>query len=418
MLIFRKLLATRYFLAFVSSAFLLALRFYSLPDHASCRTLCGMGSLSLVGPLVPRRKTKSRGAKRDASAEIAATLRQGRVFQQISETLPDLLYIYDLAEQRNVYVNREVGTMLGYTAEEIRGMGSDLLVRLIHPDDLPRIEESHRQIAALEEGETTETEYRIRRKDGVWRWLCSRESVFMRDSAGRPTQKLGIAQDVTERKNAQEAIQWQAALLRHTTDAATLGFYVADSETDAALYYNARFLELWNLTDFAPHLEANALTHSEVMRRCLPQIESPDGSAAEWEPMRGAADSDAMAEEIRLTGGRVLRRFSTQINGETTACFGRFYWFEDITAQRLLEEQLETQLTHIQDTNAQLEMQAQMLNQANAQLERLATTDGLTGLQNNRAFPGLSVADTGPFQTWRGQRAFADFAGRRPLQTI
>ena len=357
----------------------------------SCRgagvsSLCAAAGAGLTGPLPRRRRAKAKSPARSAEEEIAVALRQGRIFRQISDTLPDLLYIYDLTEQRNLYVNREVGAMLGYTPEEIREMGSALFDRLMHPDDREGVTAQTEKILTLPDGEAQETEYRMQRPNGEWRWLRSRDSVFARDEDGRPTQTLGIAQDITERRMAREAIQWQAALLRHTTDAATLGFYVADSDTDTVLYYNTRFLELWNLTELAPRLQSGAMTHTELMRHCLPQIENAGGEAALWEPARSAAGRDADEDEIRLAGGKVLRRCATEIRSDAIACFGRFYLFEDITAQRFLEEQLETQLAHIQETNVQLEMQAQMLNQANAQLARLATTDGLTGLQNNRAF--------------------------------
>ena len=355
---------------------------------AGASALLGMAGAGLTGPL-PRRRRKAEETNtqaRDAEEEIAAALRHGRIFRQISDTLPDLLYIYDLTEQRNIYVNREVGAMLGYTPEEIRAMGPSLFTRLIHPEDLEGVAAQTEKLAALKDGEAQETEYRMRRKDGEWRWLRSRDSIFARDENGRPTQTLGIAQDITERRIAQEAIQWQAALLRHTTDAATLGFYVADSGADAVLYYNTRFLELWNLAELAPRLQSGDMTHTELMRHCLPQIENAGGDAASWEPVPLTAGRGADEDEIRLSGGRVMRRCATEIRSDAIACFGRFYLFEDITAQRFLEEQLETQLAHIQETNVQLEMQAQMLSQANAQLDRLARTDGLTGLQNNRAF--------------------------------
>ncbi len=381
MALFRNFPNLRYPLLFCGGFLLLMeLRGGTRLPADSLPLLMGIGGAGLSGRFARRRKAS--GAVKRAEAVPLPT---GEVFQRIAETLPDLLYIYDLNEQRNLYVNHEVGAMLGYTAAEIQEMGPQLFVRLIHPEDLPYVAEQSKKIFQLPDGEILETEYRMQRKDGLWRWLLSRDSIFARDGDGRPTQTLGIAQDITERKKAQEAIQWQAALLRHTTDAATLGFYVADSATNAALYYNTRFLELWGLTPLTPRLQAGEVTHRELMTRCLPQIKSRDGEAV-WEPESSVMGRASAEDVIRLQSGRSLRRSATDIHNDAGDCLGRFYLFEDITAQHLLEEQLETQIVHIQEANVQLEMQAQMLNQANAQLERLATTDGLTGLQNNRAF--------------------------------
>lgn len=55
--------------------------------------------------------------------------------QQVTKTIPDLLYVYDLGEQRNVYANREAGEALGYTREEIEAMRIPVLAFLAHPED-------------------------------------------------------------------------------------------------------------------------------------------------------------------------------------------------------------------------------------------------------------------------------------------
>ena len=61
-----------------------------------------------------------------------------RFVQQIADASPSILYIYDVIEQRNIYVNRSVVDMLGYTSEEIQHMGSDLFTNLMHPEDLSK----------------------------------------------------------------------------------------------------------------------------------------------------------------------------------------------------------------------------------------------------------------------------------------
>ena len=58
--------------------------------------------------------------------------------------MPDVLYVLDLREGRNVYVNREVWRVLGYTPEQVPGMDRGTLESLVHPDDLARArEDSH-----------------------------------------------------------------------------------------------------------------------------------------------------------------------------------------------------------------------------------------------------------------------------------
>jgi PAS domain-containing protein len=58
-----------------------------------------------------------------------------------------------------------------------------------------------------EEGTVLSHEYRMRHRDGDWRWLLSHEVTFVRNADGQPMQVLGIAQDITERKQLEERLQ-------------------------------------------------------------------------------------------------------------------------------------------------------------------------------------------------------------------
>ena len=60
--------------------------------------------------------------------------------------------------------------------------------------------------------------------------------------------------------------------------------------------------------------------------------------------------------------------------------------FQDITQRRQMETQIEVQLLQMNEYSVALEFQKSELEAANQQLERLATTDGLTGLNNHRNF--------------------------------
>jgi PAS domain S-box-containing protein/putative nucleotidyltransferase with HDIG domain len=50
-------------------------------------------------------------------------------------------------------------------------------------------------------------EYRMLHKNGQWRTLHSRESIFSRDAEGNPMEILGVAEDITERKSTEEALR-------------------------------------------------------------------------------------------------------------------------------------------------------------------------------------------------------------------
>jgi PAS domain S-box-containing protein len=131
------------------------------------------------------------------------------LLQKILDTEPGTVYVYDLEERRNVYVNRHWLSAFGYTAEETQAMGDELLVRIFHPDDLTRISDHHENWRQANDGDIREIEYRVRTKAGEWRWLHSHEAAFAHDESGRVRQILGISYEITSRKLAQEAL-WRS----------------------------------------------------------------------------------------------------------------------------------------------------------------------------------------------------------------
>lgn len=128
------------------------------------------------------------------------------LLQKILDTEPGVVYIYDLDERRNVYINRHWLSTFGYTAEETQAMGDELFNMIIYPDDLPLIAEHHANWRQASEGEIRTLEYRVRSKVGNWHWLFSREAPFTIDESGRVRQILGIAHDVTQRIEMQKAV--------------------------------------------------------------------------------------------------------------------------------------------------------------------------------------------------------------------
>ncbi|MBE9126487.1 MULTISPECIES: PAS domain S-box protein [unclassified Coleofasciculus] len=141
-------------------------------------------------------------------AELALQESQ-RFVQRIAESNPNIIYIYDLGEQRNVYANREIGTILGYTPAAIQEMGSQLFQNLMHPDDLAQLPNNLQRLNAADDGDIIEGEYRMKHTNGQWRWLYSWDTVFSRTDEGKPKQILGTASDITARKQAEEALRQQ-----------------------------------------------------------------------------------------------------------------------------------------------------------------------------------------------------------------
>ena len=129
-----------------------------------------------------------------------------RFIQQILETTPNLLYLYAVDRQRIQFVNRRASEMLGYAAHQVYEMETDALRSLVHPADLSLLCNSIQALQQDGAEQGVEVTFRLRHASGEWRWLQSRQTVFSRDEAGNLRQLLGTAQDITSRKQTQEAL--------------------------------------------------------------------------------------------------------------------------------------------------------------------------------------------------------------------
>ena len=143
-----------------------------------------------------------------ARKEAELALQESQQFiKKVAEATPGILYLYDLEEQRNIYTNNSLLRLLGYTFDDLTAMDSPLLPQLVHPDDLPKILKYHASFVGIEDGETREIEYRVRAADGQILWLQSRDTIFSRNADGQAKVIIGVSQDITTRKQAEEALR-------------------------------------------------------------------------------------------------------------------------------------------------------------------------------------------------------------------
>lgn len=124
----------------------------------------------------------------------------------ITETIPDLVYIYDLQKNQYVYCNQQSQTILGYTSEELLDKSSHILLDLAHPEYLRKVGKHQEKIETTKDDEVLTIEIRAKHKRGHYLWLSCKDLVFQRTADGKVESILGIVQDITAKKLAEEEL--------------------------------------------------------------------------------------------------------------------------------------------------------------------------------------------------------------------
>jgi PAS domain S-box-containing protein len=120
------------------------------------------------------------------------------------------------------YLNKR---WLDYTGLSLdRALGWEWQIA-IHPEDLPRLLDSWREI--LEAGKPAEVEARMRRFDGEYRWFLFRPEP-LRDEFGNIVRWYGTNTDIEDRKRAEEALRQSEAYLAEAQSIAHVGYWERD----------------------------------------------------------------------------------------------------------------------------------------------------------------------------------------------
>lgn len=134
-------------------------------------------------------------------------LRQSELFANlIANSVPALLYIYDLEKQRNVWSNdahKQYFSMQGVAWDD---MNIANISKTIHPDDLKELFRKTEVLLSDEAQKQFSVELRMK-EGNSWRWMSQIVSKFKRDESGKCSEILGAMFDIHERKKTEELIR-------------------------------------------------------------------------------------------------------------------------------------------------------------------------------------------------------------------
>jgi len=138
--------------------------------------------------------------------------------------------------------------MLGYAENDILPNLQEWLNR-IHPDDRPRVTEA---VQAYLNGKTPLylVEYRLRCKDGSYKWILARGMVVSHNEDGKPLRMIGTHKDISVRKHAEEALRQNQKKLKEAQRIAHVGSWQLDLMTNHVVWSE----ELYRILGLNPEL--------------------------------------------------------------------------------------------------------------------------------------------------------------------
>lgn len=125
-------------------------------------------------------------------------------FRTLVEHMPDTTWVYIASDDEcfsSIYIGPQI-RLMGYTQQEWTA-DRKMWLKSLHPDDRQRV------VAEFEKARAGDAplllEYRLIARDGGVRWFRD-DAVLLRDGLREPVFFQGVMQDITERKDAEEAL--------------------------------------------------------------------------------------------------------------------------------------------------------------------------------------------------------------------
>ncbi len=232
--------------------------------------------------------------------QVEAALRQANL---VVENSPVVLFRWRAAEGWPVEFVSENVARFGYTPEELL-TGEVPYASIMHPDDLERVGQEV-QTYSTSGVDQFQQEYRIIAKDGQVRWTDDR-TVIERDTEGRITHYQGIVIDITERRQAEEALREGESRYRSLFEDSPISLWEEDF---SAIKIYLDQLRDEGVTDFRTYFEE----HPGAVVDCAMQVKIVDVNQATLELYQAHSKEEFFAGLGQVFGEESFDAFKEEL---------------------------------------------------------------------------------------------------------
>ncbi len=156
-------------------------------------------------------------------------------YRALVEKVPAVVYVQEIGSpDAAMYMSPQIQTLSGYSPDDFED--ADLRWRMVHPDDRERMRSEDAQTGRP--GEVFTTEYRVLHRDGQTVWVRN-EAVLIEDEVSGSRYWQGFMLDITERKEAGEALRKSEERYRLVASATNETIWDSDILADEQIWNGA-----------------------------------------------------------------------------------------------------------------------------------------------------------------------------------